>query len=102
MLVNVLLNACEASPDGGQLGIRVEPGTSERPLQIVVADTGRGMTDAELARAFEPFFTTKAQGTGLGLAICRQVMMRHGGDIRIARRAGRGTEVTLVLPGGLA
>ena len=56
------------------------------------------MTDAELARAFEPFFTTKANGTGLGLPTCREVMARHGGDVRLTSAPGHGTTATLVFP----
>jgi signal transduction histidine kinase len=74
------------------------PGGRAAEVHVVVADTGRGMTEAELARAFEPFFTTKANGTGLGLAICRQVMVRHGGDIWLSSAPGRGTTATLVFP----
>ena len=103
VLLNILLNACQASPDGGRVDLSVAavPGLGGRAAEVhvVVADTGRGMTEAELARAFEPFFTTKANGTGLGLAICRQVMARHGGDIRLSSAPGRGTTATLVFPG---
>ncbi|HUF46864.1 MAG TPA: ATP-binding protein [Vicinamibacterales bacterium] len=101
VLVNVLLNACEACPSGGRIRVAIAGAGDIVPggVAVVIADTGRGMTGEELARAFEPFFTTREQGTGLGLATCRQVMTRHGGDIRLASEKGRGTVATIVLPG---
>ena len=98
VLLNVLLNACEASPDGGRVSLSIACADAPPRVRIVVADTGRGMTSAEAARAFEPYFTTKANGTGLGLAICREVMHRHGGAIDLESRPGLGTTVTLMLP----
>lgn len=98
VLLNVLLNACQASPDGGRVTLSVAAIETPPGIRISVADTGKGMTPAEAARAFEPYFTTKASGTGLGLAICREVMHRHGGAIDLQSSAGRGTTVTLTLP----
>jgi two-component system sensor histidine kinase HydH len=100
VLLNVLLNACQASPDGGRIEIRMTTAEAAGRRQILttIADAGRGMTDAEQAKAFEPFFTTKANGTGLGLSICRQIMARHGGGIDLHSVVARGTTVTLRLP----
>ncbi len=98
VLMNVLLNACQASPDGGRVTISVTRNDAPPEVRLVISDTGRGMTRAEAARAFEPYFTTKANGTGLGLAICREVMQRHGGAIDLESRVGLGTTVTLTFP----
>lgn len=100
VLMNVLLNAVQATPDGGSVSIRLaERDVPEDPgVEIVVADTGAGMDSETLARAFEPFFTTKPDGTGLGLAVVRSIVERHGGTIGIESRPGAGTEVRIVLP----
>jgi len=63
-----------------------------------VADTGRGMDPAQLARAFDPFFTTREGGTGLGLPVCLEIMTRHRGAIRLESQLGAGTTALLTLP----
>jgi signal transduction histidine kinase len=70
-------------------------------LAIVVQDTGCGMPEADARKAFEPFFTTKAvgKGTGLGLFLSRETVAAHGGDLSIESEVGRGTTVTMTLPG---
>ena len=105
VLLNVLLNACQATPDGGRITIGVERtgqaegiGSDGRRVVVSITDSGPGMTEAQLARVFEPFFTTKETGTGLGLPICRQIMTRHGGDIRLDSALGRGTTAFLSWP----
>jgi signal transduction histidine kinase len=97
-LVNLLLNACEASPRGAtvHLGVRTTGGT----VSFVVDDDGQGITPEHAARATEPFFTTKGDGTGLGLAIANEIVTTHRGSLHIAPRTPRGTQVTITLPGG--
>jgi signal transduction histidine kinase len=117
VLVNVLANslaatpphgavtvsvACRAaSPDELDRGRRVADGMSPLVLAIVVQDTGCGMPEADARKAFEPFFTTKAvgKGTGLGLFLSRETVAAHGGDLSIESEVGRGTTVTMTLPG---
>ena len=101
VLMNVLMNALEATPRGGS--IRVEArGDPDDPAwgRITVADTGAGIPPDVLPRVFEPFITTKGsgRGTGLGLAISRDLVRAHGGEMSIASEPGRGTTVTIRLP----
>ncbi len=112
-LVNLVLNARDAMPEGGPIRLVAEretgPGTGraieggEPPARIVaiaVADAGEGMDDATLARAGEPFFTTKpaGEGTGLGLATARAFAEGVGGSLEIASVPGAGARVTLRIP----
>lgn len=98
-LLNILVNARQAMPNGGQLTVetRVVAG-SARPLQIRIADTGIGIPSDQLARIFQPFFTTKAEGTGLGLAITARIIEDHGGRIAVDSVVGKGTSFTIALP----
>jgi PAS domain S-box-containing protein len=102
VLLQLLVNAAEAIPDGapGEHEVRIAL-RGERGRAIVeVRDTGRGVAPEHLPRVFDPFFTTKAPGagTGLGLAICRTCVESLGGTIVIAPAAGRGTTVRVELP----
>jgi two-component system NtrC family sensor kinase len=117
VLVNLLANALAATPPHGTVTVSVEsrpvsPDELERgrrvaeamsPLVIAIAvqDTGCGMPEADAQKAFEPFFTTKAvgKGTGLGLFLSRETVVAHGGELSIKSEMGRGTTVTMILPG---
>ena len=96
LVVNLLLNAAQASASGGL--VRLTAAARDSGVQLVVEDRGCGMTVDVARRALEPFFTTKARGTGLGLPICRKIVDAHGGTIAIRSVAGEGTEVTVMLP----
>jgi len=100
VLLNLILNAVQAMPDGGVLTVRsrlVEQDGREW-VQISIADTGQGIPPQILEKIFTPFFTTKAQGTGLGLAICHKLVLQHQGTIDVTSADGRGTEFTVSLP----
>ncbi len=103
VLVNILMNAIQAMPQGGTLTVRtsaVSAGQTGSPAIIVeIDDTGPGIPDAYLARMFDPFFTTKAagQGTGLGLCVAQQIIQLHGGTIELGNRPEGGARVTIVL-----
>jgi signal transduction histidine kinase len=98
-LLNLLLNAQQAMPDGGTVTIQACP-SAETPgsVCLMVIDTGKGMTPEVAARVFRPFFSTKAGGTGLGLATTRKIVAAHGGSITVESEPGRGTKFTIRLP----
>jgi signal transduction histidine kinase len=95
LLMNLLLNAAQASPSGGV--VRLLTAAQDGRVRVVVEDRGCGMTLEVARRAMEPFFTTKARGTGLGLPICQKIVEAHGGTLSIHSVPGEGTEVTVEL-----
>lgn len=105
VLLNLLLNALDALPDGGTVTVDVVgknlgegSGPAEMGFEIKVSDNGRGLP-AELGnRIFEPFISTKETGTGLGLPICRRIIEAHGGEIGAGNVAGGGAEFDIWLP----
>lgn len=96
LLLNLLLNAADATPSGGRIGVDI--GADNGNVTIDVWDTGRGLGPEAAARAFEPFFTTKAEGTGLGLSIAKRIVDAHHGCIGLRPREGGGTVVSVGLP----
>ena len=99
VLMNLLLNAAEATPEGGRITISAAKLTYVESVEIRVSDTGCGIPPEVLAHVFEPFFTTKpGRGTGLGLSISYAYIRSHGGDMRVDSVLERGTTVTLTLP----
>jgi signal transduction histidine kinase len=96
--LNLLINAAQAvGPDGS---IRIVSAATPDGIRIAVEDDGAGVPEGMLERVFEPFFTTRAvgAGTGLGLTVARDVVMAHGGRIRLERLPGRGTRAEIILP----
>jgi PAS domain S-box-containing protein len=98
VLMNLLTNAREAMPTGGQ--VRIETGPAERPgwIRLVVADTGPGIPAEEVSKIFDPFFTTKRTGTGLGLSVTYGIIQEHGGTVDVQSRPGAGTTFILSFP----
>ncbi|MEN6625125.1 MAG: ATP-binding protein [Candidatus Sumerlaeia bacterium] len=97
VMMNLLLNAIQASPQGGRVWLQVE--AAPRQLSIKVKDEGPGIPAQIAARIFEPFFTTRPGGAGLGLAVSHQIAIAAGGTLTLANPGvGRGTCLDLVLP----
>ena len=96
VFVNLCLNALDAMPTGGSLGITVRPQSPGR-VGVEVADTGPGVPRAVLGRLFQPFVSTKDTGLGLGLVICKRIVEDHGGAITAANRAEGGASFFVTL-----
>jgi signal transduction histidine kinase len=95
-LLNLILNAQAAMPEGGELMFRLR---AERGgVSISVTDTGCGIAAERLEKIFEAYYSTRPGGTGLGLPIVRRIVTEHGGTIEVSSEVGRGTEFTIWLP----
>jgi len=111
---NLITNACDAMPEGGQLKITTrlsQPRTealreavdeARKTVEIEFSDTGEGISEENMIRIFDPFFTTKDtnKGTGLGLSICYGIIKEHGGFIDVKSEKGKGTTFIVALPVG--
>lgn len=95
-LLNLLLNAEQAMPDGGQLVVRTSSAGDSVVLDLI--DTGCGMDDRTRQQVFDAFFSTKRGGSGLGLPTTRKIVEAHGGQISVQSEPGRGTQFTIKLP----
>ncbi len=113
VLLNLMVNALDVMPDGGQLRVHTsllqpvqaadgarESASQQPAILLKVADSGCGLAPELQARIFEPFVTTKENGTGLGLSIVAQIIKQHGGTIRVKSRPGRGSTFSVTLPVG--
>jgi len=99
VFVNILINASEVMPKGGQ--VRIHSRRADRAgqqLEVVIADDGPGIPPEVLSRLFDPFFTTKSTGTGLGLAVSYGIIQSHGGTIEVHSEVGRGATFIIRLP----
>ncbi|MEE9554457.1 MAG: ATP-binding protein [candidate division Zixibacteria bacterium] len=100
-LNNLLLNACDAMPDGGDIIIETELSDSKNTrseVLISVSDTGVGIGPENLDKIFQPFYTDKQNGTGLGLALVKKIVVLHEGSINVKSKPGKGTRFTVYLP----
>jgi signal transduction histidine kinase len=95
-ILNLIRNALDAMPDGGDLTVTAQRHGAEALISI--SDNGRGMTEEEARHLFVPFFTTKSDGTGLGLAYTQRVINEHGGRIDCATARGKGSTFSIQLP----
>jgi len=99
---NLLINSCQAMPNGGEMTISANPVSHSEDdsewCEIIIADTGQGISLEHLAKIFDPFFTTKVGGTGLGLAIAYRIIEDHGGTIAVEAEEERGTKFRILIP----
>jgi PAS domain S-box-containing protein len=98
VFLNLVLNAVEAMPDGGQLSVQAVSTQEPEGVRISFHDTGRGIPPEGLAKLFDPFYTTKDEGLGLGLYVSRSIVDAHGGRIDVESQAGEGTTFDVWLP----
>ncbi len=98
VFLNLILNSCDAMPEGGQLSLTMGKNAPDsKTVTVAVEDTGGGIPKDMLSQIFNPFFTTKHHGTGLGLAIANRIILNHFGSIQ-ARNTGQGAVFTIALP----
>jgi len=109
VLLNLLINARQAMPDGGTIILRLQHHPDQQMVAIIIRDSGSGIAQEKLPRIFDPFFSTKSGpdssgkgGTGLGLSSCRNIIDGHQGRIRVASTLGQGTQFTILLPVAVA
>jgi PAS domain S-box-containing protein len=100
LMINIITNAIEAMPDGGELRISSQFHETDGAtyLKLIISDTGVGIDENVRRHLFEPFFTTKTRGTGLGLSICKKIVDAHKGSMNITSKVGEGTVVEITLP----
>lgn len=96
VLLNLLLNAEQAMPDGGEIVLQTRREGDSAFVDVI--DNGTGISEETMTKLFRPFHTTKPGGTGLGLATSRKILRAHGGDLTVQSEPGRGTKFTLCLP----
>ncbi len=95
-VLNLMINAVQAMPDGGELIVRLSAWRQRAVLEII--DTGPGIDPEVLGKVFQVYFSTKKDGTGLGLPTSRRIIREHGGEIDVDSQPGRGTQFTIRLP----
>ena len=96
VFINIILNAYQSMPDGGEL--RITSRGEEGFIKVGFTDTGIGISEENLRRLFEPFFTTKVKGIGLGLTVSKRMIEGHRGRIDVKSKTGKGTTFTIILP----
>jgi PAS domain S-box-containing protein len=100
VFLNLILNAVDAMPEGGDLTVELAATATPKGGRVVLSDTGVGITPEDQAGLFNPFFTTKPDGLGLGLFISQNIVENHRGTISVESTPGQGTSFTIWLPAG--
>ena len=95
-LINLIVNAYQAMPDGGS--ITIDACKDGEFIKLIIKDTGQGIDSEIVEKIFDPFFSTKDRGTGLGLSITNSIISAHGGRIEVKTKVGEGTEFAIYLP----
>jgi PAS domain S-box-containing protein len=99
VFLNLILNAVEAMPEGGQLQVSTIPVDQPQGVRVTIADTGKGIEPDSLSNIFEPFYSTRPDGMGLGLYISKKIVEDHGGRLEVESRVGKGSKFSVWLPG---
>jgi two-component system, sporulation sensor kinase A len=98
VFLNIIINAIDAMPTGGQLILEIKNTTSPDGTKIIFQDTGIGIDQDQIHHLFDPFYTTKEDGLGLGLYICKEIIQYHKGTLEVNSENGKGTEFSVWLP----
>lgn len=98
LILNILLNAAQSMPDGGNIDISLSFTDDRNNIEIIISDNGIGIPQENLNKIFEPFYSTKEYGSGLGLAICSRIVENHKGTIRVTQKGSAGTDFTIIIP----
>jgi signal transduction histidine kinase len=96
-LLNLIINALQAMPDGGQVEVLASADSPES-VEVIIRDTGCGIAPEHLSKLFDPYFTTKVRGFGLGLSIVERIVQEHGGSIVVKSQPGKGASFIITLP----
>ncbi|HEX9923313.1 MAG TPA: PAS domain S-box protein [Anaerolineae bacterium] len=98
VFINLLINAADASPQGGEVMVKAQTLIDQNQCQIEIRDKGHGIDTDTIDKVFEPLYTSKVKGSGLGLTICKQITENHGGKIFLNSKIGQGTTVRILIP----
>ena len=90
VMLNLLMNAIQAMPDGGQLALGAQIPGNSRWIQLSIQDSGTGIPPEDMKKLFDPFFSTKEGGVGLGLSIAHRIIDQHHGKIEVESQPGKG------------
>jgi signal transduction histidine kinase len=96
-LLNLMINACEAMPGGGELRL-IASRPEEGRIGLDIEDTGVGIAPEELPKIFDLYYTTKSRGSGIGLSMVYRIIQLHGGEVTVSSTPGQGTRFTITLP----
>jgi signal transduction histidine kinase len=102
VFVNIIENAIDAMPAGGELEISSRWRSKDpKGAELVFSDNGKGIPEAQLKMIFTPNFTTKKEGFGIGLPVCQRIVLAHDGSLAVESREGIGTKIAIFIPGEL-
>jgi two-component system sensor histidine kinase HydH len=97
VLLNLYLNAIDAMEKGGTITVDLKPHEWKKGIEIIIKDTGSGISEKDLPNIFDPYFTTKPEGTGIGLAIVHNIIEAHNAEIKVESLPGKGSTFTILI-----
>ena len=98
VLLNMVINAIQAMPDGGRIALRTQVDPVRQSIELVITDNGKGISSDKIGQIFTPFFTDKNRGSGLGLAIAKNIIDKHEGRIEVSSTEGKGSRFAIIFP----